>query len=280
MQNPNFIQINGSNLLSKIAKVPGNLSCAAHAFILGFLWTAVQNPVWFLSIRDKFDYIVRRIYGIDGNFECYEIRSHLLREQVDEFVSAKGQDFFRRLFGQTWYWGNEVSANIAGRNFATFENPVERDFMEHANPFFMVCSIIFNCQIRVVTRNRGYVTFSVPNCQGPIVNVFSDMENRAGIHFDALLPLDAPQIWFPNPDSFTEPGVPYVGDDGNIYCDVVSRIDKFYEFLGHRYSDVLSSCERFRIRQEEADRALANRLLQEEEDSDYAAKLNRQLNGY
>lgn len=255
-----------------ISKVPGDLTCAAHSVAVGLLAEGLKNHEWFSEIKDMFDKIVRKIYDINGIFQGYEVKPHLLRELVPEVVVARGPRFFQEMFGTIWYWGDKEAYNIYGYNDLTSERPHERNFMEYADPFFMVCSYLFKCKIRIVTGNGLQKEFSKAWQKGPVIQVFSNMGNRAGTHFDALLSSDLDKVWFPDPSTFFEPGNPYVVD-GHEFIDIVPRIDLWHSYLGSRYTEVIKIIE-----QEKASHLLVLKYLQEEEDEKFAKELHKKLN--
>lgn len=253
-----------------IAKVPGDLTCAAHAVTLAVLAEASKNIGWFGKIKDNFDKIVRKIYDVEGKFLAYEVKPHILRDDIPDLINEKGQELFAQLFGTDWYWDDLVDGTIRGINQLTSDKPNERNFMEHANPFFMVCSYLFKCKILIATRT-GFETEFIGERDGPIIRIYSDMNSGAGTHFDAYLPNDMDKSWFPNIDNFGENGPSYKVDDRE-YRDIIPRIDLWHSFLGNKYKEVLDRYQQFISDNEFAER------LQEQADAELAAKLSADWN--
>ena len=265
---------------TRVAKVPGDLTCAAHSLILGLIACMHGNFEWFNSIQDVFRKIVREIHDIDGkNLGCV-VKPHILRDEIPDFVKEKGPDFFLRFFGhEKWFWDDLVDGNIRGINKLTREKPNERNFMEYANPFFMVSSYLFKCQILVIAKNGSeccYEGAKDGTKDVPIIRIYSDMDVHGGTHFDAMLPDDFDNSWFPSIDNFNEPG-PLYTVDGVEYRDIIPRIDLWHSFLGTKYQEVLNKHQQFI-----ADREFAEKLaLQESQsasDAELAAKLSAEWN--
>jgi hypothetical protein len=266
------------------AKVPGDLTCAAHSVVLSILAVATEHPEWFISIKPIFTKLVRKTHDVDGTFIGYEIKPHLLRELVPEVVVERGSRFFQQMFGTIWYWGEKEANNIYGYNEATSERPHERDFMEYADPFFMVCSYLFQCKIMVRTQNGLRKEFCEAwSNQKPTLNIHSNMGSSAGTHFDSMLSSALDKVWFPDPSHFFEAGEPYIIDN-HKFRDIVPRIDLWHFYLGDRYQEVLAKVNRFTEEKESQELAehLALKFLQEdamlEEDARLAAELHDQLN--
>lgn len=266
----------------KCAKVPGNLTCAAHSIFLSLFATAMFNPKWFESICDVVIAMIRRMYNVDGTETACQVRTHMLRDLVVETVQLRGKKNFKKTFGDSWYWGPEVEADICGIIEETRENPASRGFIEHANPFFMVCSFLFKCKIEVIMDNGRSQIFMVPGCAGPIIKVRNNAQDRVGTHFDALIPDNLPKIWFIDLNIFYKRGAVYIFE-GQEYCDVDLKIDDWYTYLGYRYFDVIDVINASKERQLARDKELAERLafltLQIEKDAELARKLSRELNG-
>ena len=264
----------------KKASVPGDLTCAAHSVVIGLLAQGFQNPDWFISIKDIFTQLVRKSHDSEGKFLGYEVKPHLLRELVPEVVVERGTEFFQQMFGQTWYWGKKEADNIYGFNDATKEKPHERNFMEYADPFFMVCSYLFKCKIMVVTQNGLRKEFCKVWSTGPTIQIISDMNgSNASTHFDAMLLDELERVWFPDPSTFFEHGIPYK-IDGQEYRDIVPRIDLWHSYLGDRYQEVFNKVDKIIAdkKSQELAEKMALKLLQEDEDARLARELDNELN--
>lgn len=236
--------INKLRMELRLAPVPGNMTCGAHAFILSVMAVASSNLRWFKNIAGFFDMqLVRRMYSLDGSIFSCAVRSHLLRELIVETVEQRGAEFFERLFGiDKWYWGPEVEADIIGRTDASDTDPTDRSFLEHANPFFMVCAFLFNCSVRIIQDNGVTTTFQVPGCNGPIITIRSSANDQSlGVHFDAYISSHLGSEWSVDLEMFHE-NIP-VFINGKHYVDVHTNIEKWYMHLGNLYCQISRTME-------------------------------------
>ncbi len=230
----------------RLAPVPGNMTCGAHSFILSLMAVALSNIKWFQSISDFFDMqLVRRFYDLNGTILGCGVRSHLLRELAVETVRNRGAGFFERLFGSDkWYWGPEVEANIIGRTDASDTDPADRSFLEHANPFFMVCAYLFDCSVRIIQDDGVTITFRSPNCRGPVITIRSSAkDNQLGGHFDSLIDARLGAEWSVDLERFREHGTAYTYN-GRSYVDVRTNIESWYVHLGNLYCQVRHTMEK------------------------------------
>lgn len=262
LQNDQTNQINQIN--QTLVKVPGNLTCAAHSFFLSLLAVGMTNLSWFHSIFDIVSVFVRRNYDIDGTVSGCQIRTHMLRDLVVETVRLRGENHFATAFGDSWYWGPEVESDILGIIESTKDDPATRGFIEHANPFFMVCSFLFKCKIHVQMDNGLSQTFSPKNLLGPIIKIRSNADSGKGTHFDALIPDNLPEEWSLDLNVFYGSGPKYIFE-GNEYSDIILNIDDWYSYLGNRYLDILRKSNQ------------ANKAKQIEDDLKFARELSVRL---
>jgi len=256
----------------RLASVPGNLTCAAHAFSLSLLATTKENHKWFSTIHKLLETFVRETHDVKGTVIKKEFRTHILRDLVADTVNEKGTQFFENMFGlHTWYWDDLVAADIIGINNATVNDPTERGFIEHANPFFMVCAYLFNCQVCVVCKNGNTQLFSFDNTS-PIIYVSSNAtDGSLGSHFDALIPEHLDPIWSINLSVFFEYSEPYFVDS-ELVRDVVMKIEKWYSHLYDRFQEVCIDLDQ--TKSLELAELMTIQYFQEESDREFAFELD------
>ncbi|AYV76883.1 MAG: hypothetical protein Barrevirus3_3 [Barrevirus sp.] len=243
MENPNKMNSSKEDTRLILVPVPGNLTCAAHSFVLSLLSAGLENHAWFNSIKDVLLILIRENHNVDGQLLNCQIRTHLLRDLVVDTVEKFGEPFFVKEFGKDkFYWDDLIAADIRGINEETKRDPSARSFLDHANPFFMVCSYLFQCNVRIVMDDGNVTTFSSRSSNYPVtIQVRSNATmNSLGTHFDAFILPNLGPNWLTDLDPFYGVGDSYVYN-GELVHDVILKINDWYRYLGDRYQDVLKA---------------------------------------
>ncbi|ARF09583.1 hypothetical protein Indivirus_1_206 [Indivirus ILV1] len=255
--------------------VPGNLTCCFHALLLAVLSAGFINPDWFQSIAELFKTFVRHVYDVDGKVIGYQVRSHLLRDHIADYGKINSSHLSKQ--DESFFWGEEVEANIRGIISDTRDDPTKRSFLDNANPVFAIFSVIFKCQIMAVPHTISDLTpVSQFGDSGPIIYILGGQG-----HFDALIPKIMDKMWFCGMTM-------YLIDDGKPDTDVKSDIEKYYGYLGGLYTTVLGKLQQHhhetkRCRQVHGDAEYARQIAVVDEqinaDEELARQLNIQING-